>query len=235
MVHSFDTDIAKEYGVNAAIIVQHLAFWIAKNKANEKYYHEGRYWTYSSTKAFAEIFDYMTVDQIRTALNKLKKAGVIVTGNFNSMKYDRTTWYAFGDNAKSILENYKIHLGKIPNGSGENPEPIPDIITDIRKDIRRDKRGQSPKTTTPTRTPHGEFHHVLLTDEEYKKLTDGFGAETVEEYITKVDEYIEQTGKRYKNHYLTVKTWLRRDGKSEISEEARAFVERWRDNDDDPF
>ena len=235
MVHSFDTDIAKEYGVNAAIIVQHLAFWIAKNKANDKHFHEGRYWTYSSVRAFEELFPYMSAKQIRGALKKLENADVITVGNYNSIKYNHTRWYAFTEKGNMILQKVNFDLPKSINQSSQKGEPITDIITDNNTDIRRDKRGQSPKTTTPTRTPHGEFHHVLLTDEEYKKLTDGFGAETVEEYITKVDEYIEQTGKRYKNHYLTVRNWLRRDGKSEISEEARAFVERWRDNDDDPF
>lgn len=32
MMHSFDVEIAAEYGINAAILLQNLDFWIAKNK-----------------------------------------------------------------------------------------------------------------------------------------------------------------------------------------------------------
>jgi hypothetical protein len=33
MKHIFDVDIAKEYGVNEAIILESMNYWIQKNKA----------------------------------------------------------------------------------------------------------------------------------------------------------------------------------------------------------
>ena len=56
MTHQFDTEIAKEYGVDIAIVVSNIAFWLQKNKANGKHIHDGKVWTYNSTKAFKELF-----------------------------------------------------------------------------------------------------------------------------------------------------------------------------------
>lgn len=236
MVHSFDTEIAKEYGVNAAIILQHLAFWIAKNQANDKHFYDGRYWTYSSTKAFSEVFDYMSVDQIRTAIGKLKKKGVIITGNYNLIKYDRTTWYAFTDYGKSILEKANFHLGKIPNGFTRNPEPIPDIITDISTDINTDSEGETKKPKEKAKV-YGEYHHVKLTASQYEKLVESYGEDIIKEYIIKVDEYCQQYGKSYKDYYLTIRNWLRKDGKGELTELAKTVQARRakRKDDEVPF
>ena len=36
---NFDIDIAKQYGVDEAILLNNLAFWILKNQACEKHYY----------------------------------------------------------------------------------------------------------------------------------------------------------------------------------------------------
>lgn len=151
MYHSLDVEIAKEVGANSALIFNYFLLWITKNKANGDNFNEGRYWTYNSNKALEELFPYFTTDQIRTAIKKLKDKDLILTGNFNKSSYDRTTWYALTDYAESILQNAQIdftrkanasgknpkcireksqmEMAEIPNGNGENPEPIPNINT----------------------------------------------------------------------------------------------------------
>ena len=52
MIHFFDIDIAKRYGVMSAVLLQNLQHWIEKNKANGKNFFDGHYWTYNSKKAF---------------------------------------------------------------------------------------------------------------------------------------------------------------------------------------
>ena len=52
MNYNFDIAIAQELGVSAAIVVQNLQFWIKKNEANDKHFHDGRYWTFNSIKAW---------------------------------------------------------------------------------------------------------------------------------------------------------------------------------------
>jgi len=97
MIHSFDIDDAKKYGMTEAVILYNLRFWIEKNKANDKHFYEGRYWTYNSVKAFEELFPYLTYRNIRSAIENLQKNNVIITGNFNVSSYDRTRWFALFD------------------------------------------------------------------------------------------------------------------------------------------
>ena len=134
MEHSFDTDVAQQIGVNCAIILRHLYFWIEKNIANESNFYDGRYWTYSSVKALEDIFPYLTGKQIRSSLKKLVDDGIVVTGNYNRSAYDRTMWYAITEKGFSILHINKIHLPKWENGNSEKGEPIPDNNTDIKTD-----------------------------------------------------------------------------------------------------
>ena len=41
----FDGAVAEMYGVDGAVFISRLQFWIEKNAANDRHYHEGRYWT----------------------------------------------------------------------------------------------------------------------------------------------------------------------------------------------
>jgi hypothetical protein len=44
----FDVEVAKTVGVEEALLLQHLEYWVYKNAANGKHFHDGAYWTYNS-------------------------------------------------------------------------------------------------------------------------------------------------------------------------------------------
>lgn len=134
MEHSFDIEIAVEYGVIEAILLKHLYFWIKKNEANEKNKHDGYYWTYNSMKAFGELFPYVSERKIRNALKHLEAEGLLITGNYNKSAYDRTMWYALTEKGFSILQKRKMENSKKSNQNVENVKPIPDINTDKEPD-----------------------------------------------------------------------------------------------------
>jgi hypothetical protein len=64
----------------------------------------------------------------------------------------------------------------------------------------------------PTRHKYGQWKHVLLSDEELNKLTDRLGTQRTNEMIERLDNYMESTGKHYKNFYQTILNWVKRDG-----------------------
>lgn len=125
---SFDEDVAREVGVNAAVIYQNIVFWVRKNEANEVHFHDGRYWTYNSSTAFSRIFSFLSRDAIKRALKKLKEAGYIETGEFNENPYDRTKWYTVccRKPATRRCENAPCTLGEIAHSY---------ISTDINADV----------------------------------------------------------------------------------------------------
>ena len=140
MIHVFDTDVAQKYGVNAAIILQNIGYWIKQNEANETNFYDGRYWTFNSKRAYGELFPYMSKRQIETAFQKLIEDGVIVTGNYNKLAYDRTLWYALTQKGKSILHFGEMENSKPGNGKPQNGEPIPDINPDVTPDVTSGKK-----------------------------------------------------------------------------------------------
>lgn len=131
MKHVFDVEVANEYGLLPSIILENIGFWVAHNRANETNFHDGRYWTYNSQKAFGELFPYASEKQIRTALKKLKDEDLILVGNYNASAYDRTTWYTLSDKGESICRPSPLHLPSRANGCAPEGGPIPDINTDI--------------------------------------------------------------------------------------------------------
>lgn len=130
MEHSFNIELAKEYGILEAILLKNIWFWIEKNRANEKNFYDGTYWTYNSTRAFNELFPYASESSIKRALKGLQEKGIIKTGNYNKSSYDRTLWYAFTDLGESIVSNRQMEMNKSSNGSEQNGLTIPDINTD---------------------------------------------------------------------------------------------------------
>lgn len=133
MNHTFDINIAKKFGVDCAIVLENLHFWINKNKSNRKHFYEDRYWTYNTAKAFEELFPYWSESQIRRILKKLEDYNLIYVGNFNKVSYDQTKWYSLNDSL--ILRNRQIELTESSIRTDEIVRPIPDINTDINTDI----------------------------------------------------------------------------------------------------
>lgn len=136
MQHSFNVNVAKEFGILEAILLNNLEYWIAKNKANGTNFYDGHYWTFNSTKAFNELFPYVSQRQIQNALKKLKEKGIIQTGNYNKSSYDRTLWYAFTTEGETIMQKCKMDYADLlqdnankGNGTCNNVEPIPNINT----------------------------------------------------------------------------------------------------------
>ncbi|RZI59322.1 MAG: hypothetical protein EOP14_04305 [Pseudomonas sp.] len=120
MNHSFDVEHARSYGIPEAILIANLEFWLAKNKANRKHFHDGRTWTYNSAKAYAELFPYLSAHQIRRAIDSLESQGVILKANYNGNAYDKTLWVAFTDSFAEALRP----LANLPNGDGKTDKSL---------------------------------------------------------------------------------------------------------------
>lgn len=140
MYYSFNSEIAEVYGVDEAIFLNNMLFWVSKNKANNQNYHDGYYWTYNSQKALAELFPFWNEDKIRRIIKKLKDQGVLLVGNYNKLAYDRTGWYSINED---LINGRKPHPAKMRNGKDENAGTIPDINPDIKENILKEKHPTS--------------------------------------------------------------------------------------------
>ena len=95
--HYFFKEVATAYGVEEAIMFNHILYWIASNNMNGRNKTDGKTWTYNSVENFSEHFPYWSAGQTGRVLKSLIKQDVLISANFNKIKYDRTKWYALKD------------------------------------------------------------------------------------------------------------------------------------------
>jgi hypothetical protein len=100
---------AKKYGDRAAYILQFIRYSISCNRSIGRNLYDGRTWVYHTAKQFKEKYPWLSEKKVRTALNKLVAAGVLIArDDLNESPYDTTKWYAFVDEkAQSSLPNGK--------------------------------------------------------------------------------------------------------------------------------
>lgn len=136
----FDPAIAKEHGVEEAIMLANIEFWCMTNKKNKQNFYEGKYWMYNSQETFSELFVFWTRRQIQRILKNLVGAGLVIEGNFNKVGYDKTKWYSVTaiNEENTIVKENLIE----PHGASEATircirsdevvQPIPDNKTDSK-------------------------------------------------------------------------------------------------------
>jgi hypothetical protein len=78
-----------------------------------------------------------------------------------------------------------------------------------RIELGKDNMEEAQPPKTP-RHKYGMYENVLLTDEEYDKLTEEFPHDYTAR-IERLSEYIASTGKKYKSHLATIRSWARKD------------------------
>ena len=163
MHHSFNVELAKEYGILEAVLLNHLWFWIKKNKANNTNYFDGSYWTFNSTKAFSELFPYASERQIKYALKHLREEEIIKVGNYNKDTRDRTLWYAFTEKGKAIVQNSPMESSFLSDTKVRNVRALPDINTDINTDNNINNKEERKKETN-----YDKIINSMVEDEEVK-------------------------------------------------------------------
>lgn len=105
------------------------------------------------------------------------------------------------DGSTNVVQMYDKSTPKI--------ELEKELDLDIELDIKKDNSTLAPsksKKIKPQKHKHGEYKHVLLTDDEFERLKKDFNF--YDELIKKLDEYIETSGKKYKNHNLVLRGWV---------------------------
>lgn len=101
---SIKKEIENEIGLNGAVILQKLHFWLEKNKKEQRNYIDGKFWTYNSIRAWQEdYFYYLSFSTVKRAFAKLEKAEYIISANFNKDTRDRTKWYTINYDKLNIL------------------------------------------------------------------------------------------------------------------------------------
>lgn len=96
-------DLAVKLGLNEAIVLRQIYYWLEINEKLQRNYYDGRYWTFNTMEEWQKNnFPWWSTKTIERAFKSLISSGIVITGNYNKDQRDRTKWYSINED---VLEN----------------------------------------------------------------------------------------------------------------------------------
>ena len=117
--HSFGVELATKYGIAEALLLSYFRYYIesAEKKQDPDKFHDGRYWTYASTRELARRFPYISKTPLWRALQHLLAEELLLKGNYNKYSWDKTVWYTLSDKGWQEVEGCSKWEQGVPNGN----------------------------------------------------------------------------------------------------------------------
>ncbi len=146
--------LAQAIGLNGAIVLQQIHYWIeiVKEAGKQDHFRDGSWWIYNTKTEWTENFPWWSEATVWRVLLELRNAGLIIARNYNSANYDRTLWYTIDYAALAAIE--AAHLSKSENAFYQIDKmdyvnltsPIPE--TNTENNLKKEDFGVS-KDETP--------------------------------------------------------------------------------------
>lgn len=116
-----NADLADRIGLNEAIALQQLNYWIQDSTAGEE--HHGRKWVYNTFEEWQrDNFPFWSIDTIKRTFTKLKKLGLVETKQLRKAKHDHTNFYTINYESGLLSDQCNLHQSngaKSANPSGQ--------------------------------------------------------------------------------------------------------------------
>ena len=131
--------LAAEIGLNEAIVLQQIHYWISNPKVGKE--HDGQRWIYNSVREWQDTnFPFWSEATIKRALHNLREMGLVLAENLNASTYDRTLWYTI--DYRHLVKLESSIWSNCTNGVGQDDQiessnltqPIPENTQRISKD-----------------------------------------------------------------------------------------------------
>lgn len=145
-----NTDLAVIIGLNEAIVLQQIHYWLNINQKAKKNYYESKYWTYNSVAEWKKQFPFWSYETVKRTLLSLRKINLLTTGSFNKAGFDKTLWYTIDyEWLNELHEFYKRKISE-PNND-ETIQLEKDWITNLYKLYKnKSAKANNPETLENT-------------------------------------------------------------------------------------
>lgn len=110
--------LAAKIGLNEAILLQQLQYWIDKSKNLVN----GHIWVYRTYDQWAQEFPFWCRRTIASILKNLKEKNLIIIGQFSQDKSDRTIWYRLNKEQVDKLINENCTMENEKSASSDSAE-----------------------------------------------------------------------------------------------------------------
>ena len=121
--HAFIVEEAVKYGVEKAVLLQHIRFWCVQNEGKDTHEHDGLVYMYQSAQDMHKHYPYWSRQKISRLLRDMEAEELIKSGNFNKVQYDQTKWYTI-----------TLECSDLNNRISKPEQPIPDTKPDTKTD-----------------------------------------------------------------------------------------------------
>ena len=134
--------LAVKIGLNEAIILQQVHYWLLKSNN----IRDGYKWVYNSYSEWNKQFPFFSRNTMIRAFNSLEKQGLLITANYNKAGFDKTKWYRI---------DYEKLVGKrsTQNGYTSNPKWVDGDTQNGQTNTNR-----LPENTTENNNKHSASH-----------------------------------------------------------------------------
>ncbi|MBN4933702.1 phage protein [Staphylococcus sp. EG-SA-6] len=125
-------NLATEIGLNEAIVLQQMHYWLKKSNHN----YDGRRWIYNSYKEWEQHFPFWSNATIRRTISSLEKQELLFIGNYNKAGFDNTKWYSIDyfkldGVSKRLAQNEQTTCSKRADGVAQNEQTNTRDYTEI--------------------------------------------------------------------------------------------------------
>lgn len=116
--------LAEEIGLNEAIILQQIHYWLNGKNAHVR---DGKRWVYNTYEGWREQFPFWSVATIRRVIGSLERKKLLLISNYNKAGFDKTKWYSI-DYAelkrvsRRFAQNEQTYCSNCTDGTAQNEQ-----------------------------------------------------------------------------------------------------------------
>jgi hypothetical protein len=222
---------------NAAIVFDHICYWLRLNFGKEESEKEGKTWMYQTQEEMSQYFGFISVREIQGAISTLMEHGLIIKGNFNDNRFVRTNWYTVYD--QSLIDNtIKKRFTKTRPGVFRTHPPVSSEHTPGCHDIKEEEttkerekellRENAPpiEHSKPKVVVSKNLYKIKISEPLRKKITSEHSEEDIEIYVKRVLAWKNRDNDEAAiNHVIKNKdNWTEVSSKDEIIKKNTLFL-----------
>lgn len=128
-----NSELAVRIGLNEAVVLRQIYYWLEINEKLKRNYHDGKYWSYNTMENWRkENFPWWSTKTVERAFKNLVNSGLVITGNYNKDSRDRTKWYSIDEDVleKVLKDTVEISTSDCPCANRQNDEMHTDNSTE---------------------------------------------------------------------------------------------------------
>ncbi|MEY9980443.1 hypothetical protein [Lysinibacillus sp. RC79] len=206
--------LAAEIGLNNAIVLQQVHYWLRVSTNNR----DGHKWVYKTIDEWHEEFPFWSKRTLERVIQSLEDLEILVAGNYNKFKMDRTKWYRIkyetlhklhenANRQNDGMQTDNLAQSKTPNcqeGTRQNDVNVPDkMAVPITREYTEtttentQRKGNSRKRVYDESSVHYQlasrlYQKILIDDPSFKQPNMNTWADSIRLMMEQDNRTVEQ-------------------------------------------